>query len=124
MTICGKMVDDISGHKQFDVASVISNFLKVSLKIPPFATVKKEYVKRTFGSVNGDVTKSNGTKNTIKMLRYLLVLIYYSNTIFGNISGKNEFISLCCTLKCNGAQDDFVSFNFRLCRCRLSFDLQ
>ena len=125
MTICGKMVDDISGHKQFDVASAISNFLKkFSLKIPPFATVKKEYVKRTFGSVNGDVTKSNGTKNTIKMLRYLLGLIYYSNTIFGNISGKNEVISLCCALKCHGAQDDFFSFNFRLCRYRLSFDLQ
>ena len=26
------------------------------------------------------------------MLRYLLGLIYYSNTIFGNISGKNEVL--------------------------------
>ena len=28
------------------------------------------------------------------MLRYLLGLNYYSNTIFGNIGGKNEVISL------------------------------
>ena len=41
------------------------------------------------------------------MLRYLLGLIYYSNTIFGNISGKNKVISLYCALKCNGAQDEF-----------------
>ena len=50
--------------------------------------------QRTFGSVDGDFIKSNRTKNTSKMLRYLLGLIYYSNTIFGNISGKNEVISL------------------------------
>ena len=62
----------------------------------------------TFGSVDGDFIKSNRTKNTSKMLRYLLGLIYYSNTIFGNTSGKNEVISLYCALKCNGAQDDFV----------------
>ena len=46
--------------------------------------------QRTFGSVDGDFIKSNRTKNTSKMLRYLLGLIYYSNTIFGNISGKNK----------------------------------
>ena len=45
-------------------------------------------------SVDGDFIKSNRTKNTSKMLRYLLGLIYCSNTIFGNISGKNELISL------------------------------
>ena len=50
--------------------------------------------QRTFGSVDGDFIKSNRTKNTSKMLRYLLGLIYYSNTIFGNISGKNEVILL------------------------------
>ena len=63
--------------------------------------------QRTFGSVDGDFIKSNRTKNTSKMLRYLLGLIYYSNTIFGNISGKNEVISLYCALKCNGVQDEF-----------------
>ena len=31
MAICGKIVDYISGHKQFDVASAISNFKKNSL---------------------------------------------------------------------------------------------
>ena len=41
------------------------------------------------------------------MLRYLLGLIYYSNTIFGNISGKNEVISLYCALKCHGIQEEF-----------------
>ena len=71
--------------------------------------------QRTFGSVDGD----NGTKNTSKMLRYLLRLICYSNTIFGNISGKNKLISLyAMALKTN-----FFSFNFRLCTCWLSFDL-
>ena len=60
--------------------------------------------QRTFGSVDGDFIKSNRTKNTSKMLRYLLGLIYYSNTIFGNISGKNKVI---CALKCNGTQDEF-----------------
>ena len=65
--------------------------------------------QRTFGSVDGDFIKSNRTKNTSKMLRYLLGLIYYSNTIFGNISGKNEVISLYCALKCNGIQDEFFS---------------
>ena len=29
MTICGKIVEYISGHKQFDVASAISNFKKI-----------------------------------------------------------------------------------------------
>ena len=43
------------------------------------------------------------------MLRYLLGLIYYSNTIFGTFSRKNEVISLYCALKCHGAQDKFFS---------------
>ena len=79
---------------------------KFSLKI----FLRLEQLKqnqRTFGSVDGDFIKSNRTKNTSKMLRYLLGLIYYSNTIFGNISGKNEVISLYCALKCNGIQDEF-----------------
>ena len=43
MTNCGKIVDYISGHKQFDVASAISNFKKIlSKNISPFATVKTE----------------------------------------------------------------------------------
>ena len=106
MAFCGKIVDYISGHKQFDVASAISNFKKFSLKI----FLRLEQLKqnqRTFRSVDGDFIKSNRTKNTSKMLRYLLGLIYYSNTIFGNISGKNKVISLYCALKCNGAQDEF-----------------
>ena len=41
------------------------------------------------------------------MLRYLLGLIYYSNTIFGKIIGKNEVILLYCALKCHGTQDEF-----------------
>ena len=49
--------------------------------------------QRTFGSFDGVFIKSNRTKNTSKMLRFLLGLIYYSNTIFGNISGKNKVIS-------------------------------
>ena len=75
MAICGKIVDYISGHKQFDVASAISNLKKeFSLKI----FLRLEQLKqnqRTFGSVDGDVIKSNRTKNTSKMLRYLLLLI-------------------------------------------------
>ena len=59
----------------------------------PFGTVKTE---------SENVWKSNRTKNTSKMLRYLLRLIYYSNAIFGNIGGKNKVISLYCALKCNG----------------------
>ena len=57
--------------------------------------------QRTFRSVDCDFIKSD----TRKMLRYLLGLIYYSNTVFGNITGKNEVISLYCALKCHGAQD-------------------
>ena len=77
--------------------------------------------QRTFGSVDGDFIKSNRTKNTRKMLRYLVGLTYYSNTIFGNISGKNEVISLYYALKCHGAQDEFFfSLNFRLCTSWLS----
>ena len=43
MTNCGKIVDYISGHKQFDVASAISNFEKnISKNISPFGTVKPD----------------------------------------------------------------------------------
>ena len=43
MAICGKIVDYISGHKQFDVASAISRFKKnLSKNISPFGTVKTE----------------------------------------------------------------------------------
>ena len=43
MAICGKIVDYISGHKQFDVASTISNFKKIlSKNIFTFGTVKTE----------------------------------------------------------------------------------
>ena len=81
MAICSKIVDFISGHKQFDVASAISNFKKKNLSknISPFGTVKQN--QRTFGSFDGVFIKSNRTKNTSKMLHYLLGLIYYSNTI-------------------------------------------
>ena len=78
--------------------------LKIFLRLEQF-----RQNQGTFGSADGDFTKSNGTKKTSKMLRYLLGLIYYSNTIFGNISGKNKVISLYCALKCNGAQDEFFS---------------
>ena len=44
------------------------------------------------------------------MLRYLLGLIDYSNTIFGNISGKN--LALLRALKCSGAQDEFFRLIF------------
>ena len=66
--------------------------------------------QRTFGSVDGDFIKSDRTKNTRKMLRHLSGLIYYSNTIFGNICGKNEVISHYCVLKSHGAQDEFRTF--------------
>ena len=43
MAICGKIVDHISGHKQFDVAPSISNFKKnLSKNISPFGTFKTE----------------------------------------------------------------------------------
>ena len=43
MVICGKIVDYISGHKQFEVASVISIFKKIlSKNVSPFGTVKTE----------------------------------------------------------------------------------
>ena len=43
MVICGKIVDYISGHKQFEIASAISNFKKILSKtISPFGTVKTE----------------------------------------------------------------------------------
>ena len=70
--------------------------------------------QRPFGSVDGDFIKSNRTKNTSKVLRYLLGLIYYSNTIVGNINEKNEVISLYCALRCNGAQDEFFLPEFSL----------
>ena len=93
-------------NHSFDVASAFSNLKKISLNI----FLRLEQLKqnqRTFGSVDGDFIKSNRTKNTSRMLRYLLELIYYScNTIFGNISAKNEVISLYCALKCNDAQGE------------------
>ena len=43
MTNCVKIVDYMSGHKQFDVASTISNFEKIlSKNISLFGTVKTE----------------------------------------------------------------------------------
>ena len=81
-------------------------FKKLSLKIFLHLEQLKQN-QRTIGSVDGDFVKSNRTKNTSKMLCYLLGLIYYSKTIFGNISGKNEVILLYCALKCNGAQEEF-----------------
>ena len=43
MAICGKIVDYISGHKEFDVASAISNLKKIlSKKISPFGAVETE----------------------------------------------------------------------------------
>ena len=46
MAICDKIFDYISAHKQFDVASAISNFKKNSLlNISPFGTVKTESEK-------------------------------------------------------------------------------
>ena len=87
MAICGKIFDYISGHKQFDVASAISNVKTFSFKIFLCLEQLKEN-QRTFKSVDGDFIKSNRTKNTSKMLCYLSDLIYYSNTIFGNIVGK------------------------------------
>ena len=43
MAICGKIVDYISGHKQLNVASAISNFKKIlSKNICPFGRVKTE----------------------------------------------------------------------------------
>ena len=83
MAICGKIVDILSVHKQFNVASAISNLKKLSLKV--FLHLEQLIQnQRTFLSVDGDFIKSKRTKNTTKMLRYLLGLIYYRNTIFGN----------------------------------------
>ena len=102
MAICGKIVDYISGHKQFDVASAISN-LKKKFSLKRFLRLEQlKQNQRTFGSVDGYLIKSNRTKNTNKMLRCLLRLIYYSNTIFGNIGGTNKVISLYWAFKCNG----------------------
>ena len=88
MAICGKIVDYISGHKQFYVASAISNFTKFSLKV----FLRLEQLKqnqRTFRSVDGDFIKSNRTKTTRKMLLYLLGLIYYNTIPYSEIfAGK------------------------------------
>ena len=95
MAIYGKIVDYISGHKQIDMmlCLLFPTLKKFSVKMfLRLAQLKQN--QRTFGSVDGDFIKSNRTKNTSKMLRYFLGLIYYSNTIFGNISGKNKVISL------------------------------
>ena len=84
MAICSKIVDFISGHKQFDVASAISNLKKKNLSKKYLIFLHLEQLKqnqRTFGSFDGVFVKSNRTKNTNKMLHYLLGLIYYSNTI-------------------------------------------
>ena len=82
------MVDYISGHKQFDVASAISNFTKFSLNV----FLRLEQLKqnqRTFRSVDGDFIKSNRTKNARKMLLYLLGLIYYNTIPYSEIfAGK------------------------------------
>ena len=85
------------------VRKCISRFIQhTDTKIPRF--ILKPLTYELFFQSS---SKSNRTKNTSKMLRYLLGLIYYSNTIFGNISGKIEVISLYCALKCNGAQYEF-----------------
>ena len=43
MAICSKIVDYVSGHKQFEVASAISNVKKILFKnISWFGTVKTE----------------------------------------------------------------------------------
>ena len=72
--------------------------------------------QRTFGSFDGVFIKSNRAKNTSKMLRFLLGLIYYSNTIFGNISGKNEVISLY-----SSARSDQMPWHSRRIFSRLIF---
>ena len=102
MAICGKIVSVTSNSMLRLLFPILKKF---SLKIF-FRLEQLKQNQRTFGSADGDFTKSNRTKNTSKMLCYLLGLIYYRNTIFGNISGKNEVIStLYCSLKRHGAQD-------------------
>ena len=116
--ICGKIVDYISGHKQFDSASAISNFKKIlSKNISPFGTAKTE-------SENTWICwrwlyKSDKTKDTSKMLRYLLGLIYYSNTIIGKWSN----LALLRAQRPWCSRRIFFSFNFLLCPCWLSYDL-
>ena len=57
----------ISGDKQFDVASAISNFKKkFSLKVF-FRLEQLKQNQRTFRSVDGDFIKSDRTKNTRKI---------------------------------------------------------
>ena len=49
MAICGKIVDYISGHKQFDVASAISN-LKKKFSLKRFLRLEQlKQNQRTFG---------------------------------------------------------------------------
>ena len=100
MVICGKIVDYISGHKQFDVASAISNFKKIlSKNISPFGTVKTE--SENIWICWRWLYKEQQNKEHKHDAGYLLGLIYYSNTIFGNISGKNEVISLYSSARSN-----------------------
>ena len=85
MAICGKATSNLMLRLRFPILK------KFSLKIFfPLEQLKQN--QRTFGSLDSDFIKSNRAKNTSKMLRYLMGLIYYSHTIFGNISGKNEVI--------------------------------
>ena len=115
--ICNKIV---SGHKQFNVASAISNFKKILSKIIfPFGTVKTE--SENIWICWRWLYKKQQNKEHTQDAGLLNGLTFYSNTIFGNISGKNEVISLYYALKCHGAQDEFFfSLNFRLCTNWLS----
>ena len=99
------------------LVSAFSNWKKIlSKNISPFGTVKTESENIWIcWRWQWHFIKSNRTKNTSRMLRYLLGLIYYSNTIFRNISGKNEIISLYCALKCNGAQGELFFILIFLC---------
>ena len=106
MAICGKIVDYISGHKQFDVASAISNFKKIlSKNISPFGTVKTEseniwicwrwlYKKQ--------LNKEHKQDAALLILLGLVAAIPYSEIL----ARKNEVMSLYCALKCNDAQGE------------------
>ena len=62
------MVDYISGHKQFDVASAIfQKFLRLE---------QLKQNQRTFGSVDRDAIKSSGTKNTNMKDTELLIWVH------------------------------------------------
>ena len=123
MAICGKIVDYISGHKQFDVASAISNFAKFSLKV--FLRLQQlKQNQRTFRSVDGDFIKINRTKNTRKMLLYLLGLIYYNTIPYSEkFAGKMKESRSTARVNAMALKTNFFSFNFRLCKCCLSCDL-